>query len=444
MGYDRKEVDNLPSYDEDDEEQYTSAEEIYDEDPADPSQRKIRLVEAYWLVDTDDDGISERRLVHYAGKKFLQNEEVERVRLISLTPFPLANKHLGRSMFDKVRQIMDIKTALWRQIIDNLFLINNSRHAVVEGQVRISDILNSRPGGVVRQKQPGMIEPLKTPPIGGEVFHFLEYLDKARDERTGVGPEMVSELGQLANTTAWGVERLMSKKEELVGLVIAIFRSTGVNELFEQMHEILRENVTEPLNIPVDGAWMQANPAQWPKRTTVPSVTWSGMGDRIEKQKGISSVMQWQDRAAADPRTAWMVTAKHKYEAMSDYVRTIGIGGLNQYALDPLSEDGKKAMQNHMQMMEQQAQQEDPQLKALTQMENIKGQYRTQIEQLKETNKREIEAIKERQKYSQEQQDYKTHLDELQFKYDKLEQDFVDSMTKLELEYSQQLPQGLA
>ena len=450
MGYDRDLVDSLPTYDDtaDDEEEiareHVSDEQDWDDEPSDPSQRKIMFTEAYWLVDMDDDGISERRLVHYAGHKFLQNEEVDRVGLIAITGMPLANKHLGRSLYDKIKQIQDIKTALWRQVIDNLFLVNNSRHAVVESEVSISDLLTSRPGGIVRQKRPGMIEPLKTPQIGPEAFTFLEYLDKAREERTGVGPEVVSELGQLANTTAWGIERLMAKKEELIGLMVAIMRSTGVNELFEVMHAILRENAEDPLDLPIDGKWEQVSPKQWPVRTAVPPVTWSGMGDRIEKQKTLQYIMSLQEKAAQYPLTAFMVTPENLYEAADDFVRTSGMQGVGQYLIDPRSPEGAKARQVHQVLMQQQEQRQDPQIQALAQVEEIRGQYKAQIEQLRELNKREMELLKAQMAKEKSDREYQEHVDEINLKYDELDQRMVEKMTELELQHTQQLPRGLA
>jgi len=41
-----------------------------------------------------------------------------------------------------------------RQMLDNMYLTNNNRVAVQDGQVSMDDLLTNRPGGIVRTKQP--------------------------------------------------------------------------------------------------------------------------------------------------------------------------------------------------------------------------------------------------------------------------------------------------
>jgi hypothetical protein len=302
-------------------------------------------------VDFDGDGIAERRNVIYAGNEILMNEEKRRVCVIALTPFPLSHKHHGRSLYDKLKEIQDHKTAIMRQITDNLYLANNSRHAIVQGQVNITDLLNNRPGGIVRQRQPGMIEQLKAPSVGPEAYGFLEYLDKQREIRSGVGPEITTEIGQLAEQTAWGIERLMSAKEEVKGLIISVFRETGVNELFEVMHETLRENQdwVEPVLM---NKWQNINPSQWPARKVKSTAVWTGVGEKIQRQRALGGMMQTQQQLMSSPH-AWMVPPPKMYELLSDFAKASGID--ETYVLDPTSPQGQQAYQ-----MMQQAQQNQP------------------------------------------------------------------------------------
>lgn len=363
MGIPRSVAEDLPSghsvWDEEEEARYHLYEER-DQDPSttDPSLRKVNYAECYPMVDFDDDGVAERRKVIYAGGKVLSNDETRRVCIIALTPFPLSHKHHGRSIYDKIKEIQDNKTALIRQIMDNLYLANNSRHAVVEGEVNIQDLLNSRPGGIVRQRRPGMVEALKAPPVGAEAYRFLDYLDKVREERSGVGPETYTGMGQLAEQTAWGIERLMSAKEELIGLVISVFRETGVNELFENIHEILRENQTweSPKLI---GKWQNVNPAAWRPRKVLSAAVWTGLGEKIQRQRTLGTLIQMHGQIQASPN-GWMITPDRTYELYSDFCKASGV--VDTYLVDPRTQQGQMLFQQHQQMMAQAQQQPQPEM----------------------------------------------------------------------------------
>ena len=45
---------------------------------------------------------------------------------------------------------------------------------MLEGQVNLDDLLISRPGGIVRQRVSGAVEPIVTPPIGQEAYQMMK------------------------------------------------------------------------------------------------------------------------------------------------------------------------------------------------------------------------------------------------------------------------------
>jgi hypothetical protein len=50
----------------------------------------------------------------------------------------------------------------------------------------LDDLLVSRPGGIVRTRQPGGLNWQQVPSIAGQVFPVMEYMDATREFRTGV------------------------------------------------------------------------------------------------------------------------------------------------------------------------------------------------------------------------------------------------------------------
>jgi hypothetical protein len=73
---------------------------------------------------------------------------------VHLTPIPMPHRFYGRSVSELVEDVQLVKSTVMRQLLDNMYLTNNNRVAIMDGMVNLDDLLTSRPGGVVRTKQP--------------------------------------------------------------------------------------------------------------------------------------------------------------------------------------------------------------------------------------------------------------------------------------------------
>ena len=134
MGFDRELLEDIPS--EDDQAYADEAVARYEMDDewqesqdnnTDPSMRRVWLYECYPLVDFDGDGVAERRLIHYVGngKRLLTNEEIEEHPFVNFTPIRMPHKFFGRSIADLVMDVQLIKSAIQRQLLDNMWMVNN-------------------------------------------------------------------------------------------------------------------------------------------------------------------------------------------------------------------------------------------------------------------------------------------------------------------------------
>ena len=77
----------------------------------------------------------------------------------------MPHKFYGLSVYDIISDLQLIKTTLMRNLLDNMYLTNNGRYQVVEGQANLDDLMTSRPGGIVRVRTPGAVTPLQTPQL---------------------------------------------------------------------------------------------------------------------------------------------------------------------------------------------------------------------------------------------------------------------------------------
>lgn len=377
MGFPYELVVTIPDYDDltDSERQnrrFPSEHDDFVASNPESSTRAKRVYECYPLVDIDDDGVAERLKVFIAGNRavsgtraggttgyvFLGWERVDHTPLVSVTPIMKTHRFHGTSIFERMRQIQDQKTDIWRQVHDNVAFQNNGRHAVVANQVNLNDLLVSRPGGIVRQKAPGMIEPLKTPPLGSEVFTVLEYLDKQRADRTGVSPESMFQGLNLSTETAHGIERLMSAREELVGLIIRLMAETGMRDLYLLIRECLIKYEKKSRMVELRGKWVEINPTEWKDRQDTTVRVGIGPGDIMAKKQSLENL--WAKQQELKQVGSTLVNERREYRVLTELVKFSDLGDPEQFVVDPQSDEAKlmRKRRDEEQTQAMQAQQE--------------------------------------------------------------------------------------
>jgi len=178
----------------------------------DPTMHECLVTEMYLRSDYDGDGIPELRRVLSIGEGnfILENDAFDHIPFCILSPILMPHRMIGRSVAEMVKDLQLIKSTILRQLLDNMYLTNNSRVGVVEGQVNLEDLLSSRPGNIVRMRAPGMVQPLAVPQIGTTGFNMLEYIDQVRDQRTGFSKASLGlDPKVLQSTTASAVQSTM-------------------------------------------------------------------------------------------------------------------------------------------------------------------------------------------------------------------------------------------
>jgi len=372
-----------------------SSEESYSEDS---SQDLLEVSECYMQMDIDGDGVSELVKITVLGADtptvVLDVEPLEEIPFVSASCIIMSHKFSGLSIYDRLKQIQDQKTSLWRNVLDNLYLQNNREKEVVESQVNIDDLLISRPGGIKRVKQLGSIRELEVQPIGQEGFQMLDYLDKVRTGRVGVSPDTMGASMPVGGDTAHGVERMMSAKEELTGLMIRTVAETGVKAAYKLIRDLLvrHKDITEQFKF--RGSWAEVNPSNWGKRSRTTVMVGTGTGDDMRRQAAISAVIGMQTQIL-DSKYAAMVPVEKAFNAYDEFCETSGLKGGENYFLDPKSEQGQQAVQSmeqndaKMQQMQEEMQQKMTEAnEKIAEGEFMKGQAALQSQQVKAQSER--------------------------------------------------------
>jgi predicted GNAT family acetyltransferase len=302
MGFSRDIVKNLATYND-----LTFTEErvarydrgeMPDEDLAiDEAMQDIEVYECYIKTDYDGDGIAELRKITYAGTEILDNEEIDFVPFCSVCPIPMPHKFFGHSFADRAIDLQLIKSTVTRQILDNLYLTNNSRMGVVEGQVNLDDMLTVTAGGIVRIKNPNAIVPLSVPATASQSFPLLQYLDSVQSKRTGVNDvQQGLDPNILQNTTATAVAAMQSAAAGKIEMVARIFAETGVKDLFEKILHLLCKYQDKARIIRLRGEYVSIDPREWVNGFDISINVGLGTGNKQEQMAMVAVVLQKQEQ----------------------------------------------------------------------------------------------------------------------------------------------------
>lgn len=358
----------------------------------DNSQDLIEVSECYMEIDPDQKGVATLMKITTIGgdtpTDILDMEEIEEIPFVSSSCIIMPHKFNGMSIYDRIKQIQDNKTSLWRNINDNLYLQNNREKEVVENMVNLDDLIMSRPGGIKRVKAIGSIRELDVQPIGQEGFQMLAYLDTVRTGRTGVSPDTMG-ANMPVNETAHGTERLMTAKEELTGLMIRTIAETGIKEAYILIRDLLVRHQNTESSFKFRGAWAQVIPTSWGRRSRTTVEVGAGTGDDLRRVQAVQGVITLQEKLLASEFKA-MVPPEMAFNALDEYCESSGLPGAENYFLDPKSEKGQQAIQQ-MQQSQQAEQQKMDEMNAkiadaqtqLAQAEVMKGQAALQSQQVK-------------------------------------------------------------
>lgn len=327
--------------------------------PSDPSMRFVWITESYMQVDWDNDGLAEWRKIVKSGKVLLSNDEIDEHPFSMLTPIKMPHKLVGRSIADLLMDLMDIKTALWRQFIDNMYLQNNPRQYVdTTKSVNIDDLLDSRVGGIVRGKGENGVTPLAVAPLSPYTFNLLEYMDKVKADRTGVNDTSKGlDAETLNDSTNNNRNQLVSAAQAKVELIARIFAETGVKDLFKKILKLSSQYQNQQIDVRLAGdKFKPIDPRTWKTQYDITINVGLGNGNKDQMAGHITNIMQVQEQCIAGGLP--IVGPKQVYNAAKKLVVNSGFKNADVFFVDPDSEEGK-------QLAQQQAQKPNPDMMKL-------------------------------------------------------------------------------
>ncbi len=368
----------------------------------DPSQDLIAYYECYIDIG-DEEGTAKKHRICYASKTILSDEEIDYVPFYSLCPFPVPHTFYGQSMADRTMELQFIKSTITRQMLDNLYLTNNSRVGAVEGQVNLDDLLNSTAGGIIRMKNPNAIVPMQVQSSAGQSFPMLEYLDGVQAKRTGVSDmNQGLDANVLQNVSATAVATMTAQSQGKLELIARIFADTGVKNLMQGILHLVCKYQDQPRAMAINGKPLNIDPREWDNQYNVSINVGLGNGTGDEKIAMLQMILAKQEQVLmqyglANP----LVDIKQYRQTLAKFINASGYRDDAQFIKE--IDDAGMA-----QVMQADAQQDKtpPEVQASQAIAKAEIQ-KAQMKQQTDAQKNQLEMEKAQMKVQMEQQ----HLD---------------------------------
>jgi hypothetical protein len=435
--------------------------EFGDGDSDDDAMAEGWLRIEYVLADRDGDGIAERLCVYRLRDKILSCEVTSHVPIATASPILNTHRWDGMSIADAVADLQKLHTELLRQTLNNLYLTNNPRTKVLTDAnwsplANIDDLLDSRAGGVIRQRDVNAVTEQVTPFAAAASMPMLEYVQGMRENRTGVSRTSQGLNPDSMNNTATGRAMDMTAAAQRIELIARIVAECLVKPIFQGILKVLTDGEMEKLAFRLRDKFVEYDPNEWRDSYDMTINVGLGTGDVQQKAAQLTNIFQMQQAGLQ----MGIATPKQIYHTMSKIVENTGFKDVQNFIVDPTQNPMPPAPPPiPVQLEQMKIQNEAQKFQAQTQSEIQKFQAETQltkeIEAIKaQTKLQEIQASLELQRANDERDaaremakaQYDAQLAQQQLEFDKWKAEF-EAQTRIyieEMKLNGTTPQGAA
>ena len=350
QGFDEEQLEDLPDSPPDENSESIARDTVEDDktysSSVNQATRLITVTEHYATLDYEGDGARLYRVTTAGGAdgQILKRDgqldiiPVDFDPFASMTPVIMPHRFFGKGVPDQTMDIQRIKTALVRGMLDNVYLANNQRIEISEshaGLNTIDDLLNNRPGGLVRTKAPGGLLPIPNQNLGEYVYPALEYMDMTREWRTGVVRQGQGiDADALQNQSATAVNKVYSAAQAKMKLQARVMAEVGFRQMFWKIHATVRKNESTTPTVKLRGKWVTVNPREWKKRDDLTISVGLGSGGKQEELAFWNQVLLIQKEALALPGQN-IVKPENIYAVLGKLMAAGGEKSVEPYFSDP-------------------------------------------------------------------------------------------------------------
>jgi hypothetical protein len=250
------------------------------------SHKLYEYAELYMQLDADGDGVAEWVQLCLVNGTLKKVEQTDGHPYGDLCLMPLAHAYFGNCPADRAYTIQKEQTNLTRSLVDNVYFATNKRTYVnTDASVNIGDLLDNRPGGMVRGKgKPSdAFAEIPTSPIPQTAWQLKEALAVSLEQRTGFTRYSQGMDADSLNKTATGVKIITAKSDVRLRLMTR-FAAQALKKVFGKMLKLATKHLDREEWYEVNGAWQMVKPSEWRDQFNI--TTKVGLGHGTQEQQG--------------------------------------------------------------------------------------------------------------------------------------------------------------
>jgi hypothetical protein len=182
-------------------------------------------------------------------------------------------------------------------------------------------------------RAPGMVQPFTVPFVGAAAFPVLDYLDEAKEQRTGVSKaSMGMNAEALQSTTKAAVAATMSAAQGRVEMIARIFAEQGMTDLFRLVNRLIVKHQDQQEMVRLNNNFIPIDPRVWDAdKDIVVNVAITNSSDE-ERVQTLMMVSQKQEQIMTQlgPQNP-MVTPQMYAHTLQKMIEMAGFKDSNQF-----------------------------------------------------------------------------------------------------------------
>tara|TARA_R110000787_G_scaffold97036_1_gene200577 strand:+ start:823 stop:3138 length:2316 start_codon:yes stop_codon:yes gene_type:complete len=303
------------------------------------ANRKVLYIEAYAKVDFGGSGITSLRRFCCAGNnhKLLHHSPVNDMPFVVFNGYPEPHFWRGTSVTDLTMDVQLVKSSILRNMLDSLAKSIHPDTWLVEGQVNIDDALSNKVGKIVRTRSAGAIGELNKSFNGREAFPMLDYMDKMKEDRTGMSKaSMGLDPDALQSTEKSAVSATMASAQAQIELLCRVFAENGMKPLFKKILKLLHNHQEKARMVRLRNNWIPIDPRVWDIGMDVSVNVALGMGTTQEKMQMLAGLAVKQEKILGEQgSTNPFVTNQQYHHTLSKMTELSGFKDVQSFWSNP-------------------------------------------------------------------------------------------------------------
>lgn len=253
-----------------------------------------------------------------------------------ITPVKMAHRICGYSFYDLLKELQKIRTALLRQVLDNLYFANNRRYFGDPERINVDDFLNNNfPGALVRTVgDPNVaVKAEEKAPLPSELFQFVEMINTEKDYHSGVPRSFQGVNPNVLNKTWRGQNEQVTQAQQRVALMARLIAEMGVSPLVSDLVDLNIRFLKKKTAVRYLKEWKEITPDNIIGKYDCLVNVGLGTGNKdqiiVYMQQLLGLYAQVQKAGVP------VVTPTNVYNAMRELIKAMGFRNLDDFVSDP-------------------------------------------------------------------------------------------------------------